>query len=248
MSVHGRDELHRFAQNLLGAYLMSAASKVRPQAEVLANAAKEFLESERCAELIDQFMKTLVGAVANQIQQERRADPFRRLMCHPLTNLLESGAISRTLLPIYFHFLHLVLGDGQAEITAKCEAIIEELRHDPHFSWDMFYDDLPTKQLQWDVLMRIAETFKRFELRRDWFIELMQNRPHAVSLSAQAFVPLQRNEEEDKAPFGVLEFNLMFNALFRPLLSLSGPEDSAFARQFGAPPGALVRPLVEKLV
>lgn len=248
MSIDGKQELHRFAQHLLGAYLISAAEKARPQAEILALAAKEFLESERCAELIRQFMKTLVQLTATELAQERRADPFRRLVCHPLTPLLESGQISRSLLGNYFSFLHLVLGDAQEELTARCQTIIEAIRQQEEFSWDGFYDDPRAKQVLWSVLMRVNETFKRFEPRRDWFISLMQNRSHAVSLASNAFVPLPRSEEEDQAQFTMDHFNLMFGALFRPLLTLEPREQADFTKQFGAPPAVLVRPLVEKLL
>lgn len=241
--MKGREELHRFAQSLIGAFLVSARQ------EELMLEAKAFLESDRCAELVNQFLGTLTHAVASEMAQERRADPFRRLMVHPLTEVLESGGVSRTLLPNYFNFLHLVLGDdGQAELTRQCEAILEEVKGDPHFTWDFFYDDPRARAVLWTVLMRIADAFKRFEPRRDWFIGLMQNRMHAVSIAPNAFVPLVHSEEEDKAQFGVPQFNLLFTALYRPLLWMAAGDDAAFTRLFGAPPAKLVAPFVEKLV
>ena len=241
--MKGREELHRFAQSLIGAFLVSARQ------EELMLEAKAFLESDRCAELVNQFLGTLTHAVASEMAQERRADPFRRLMVHPLTEVLESGGVSRTLLPNYFNFLHLVLGDdGQAELTRQCEAILQEVKGDPHFTWDFFYDDPRARAVLWTVLMRIADAFKRFEPRRDWFIGLMQNRMHAVSIAPNAFVPLVHSEEEDKAQFGVPQFNLLFTALYRPLLWMAAGDDAAFTRLFGAPPAKLVAPFVEKLV
>jgi len=235
--MKGREELHRFAQSIIGAFLVSGEE------------AKTFLASDRCAELVNQFLGTLTHAVASEMAQERRTDPFRRLMVHPLTEVLEAGQISRTLLPNYFNFLHLVLGDdGLADLTRQCEAILEDVKGDPHFTWDFFYDDPRARALLWTVLIRIAEAFKRFEPRRDWFIGLMQNRMHAVSIAPNAFVPLQQNEEEDKAPFGAPQFNLLFAALYRPLLWMPAADDVAFTRLFGAPPAKLIAPLVEKLV
>ena len=239
--TQGREELQKFAQTVLGALLVSS------RREDLADEARAFLESDRCAELINQFLGTLVHAVASEMAQERRADPFRRLLVHPLTELLESEAVSRALLPNYFNFLHLVLGDQQDELTRRCEAIIEEVRQDPHFTWDFFYDDPRAKAVLWGVLMRIVEAFKRFEPRRDWFISLMQNRMHAVSLGSNAFVPLVHSEEDNKVSFDKPQFDLLFGALFRPLLRLSAQDDAAFTRLFGAPPARLIRPLVEKL-
>jgi len=242
MSVQGREELHRFAQMIVGAFLVSARQ------EGLAEEAKAFLASDRCAELVNHFLGNLVHAVASKMAQERRSDPFRRLLIHPLTEILESGGLSRSLLPNFFNFLHLVLGDGQAELTRLCEEVLEDVKRDPHFTWDFFYEDPRAQRVLWTVLMRIAETFKRFEPRRDWFLGLMQNRPHAISIAPNAFMPLEHTEEEDQAPFGLEQFNLLFGALFRPLLGMDSAQDAAFTRQFGAPPVVLVAPLVEKLV
>jgi hypothetical protein len=59
---------------------------------------------------------------------------------------------------------------------------------------------------------------------------------------------LVHSEEEDNAQFGVAEFNRLFTALYRPLLSMAAGDDAAFTRQFGAPPARLIAPFVEKLV
>lgn len=242
MTINGREELHNFVQIVVGAFLVSARQ------EQLAEEAKAFLSSARCGELEDRFMDTLAQALATRVIQERRGDPFRRLLCHPLTELLESDQISRNLLPNYFNFLHLVLGDQLGDFAHQCEEILLDIKREPHFTWDFFYDDPRAKKVLWDVLMRVAETFKRFDIRRDWFISLMQNRTHAVSLASNAFIPLPRGEEEEPAQFGPTEFNLMFAALFRPLLSLSATESGHFTKLFGAPPTVLIRPLVENLL
>ena len=242
MTHQGREELQKFAQTVLGAFLVSA------RREDLAEEAKAFLASDRCAELTNQFLGALVHAVATEMTQERRGPSFRRLMVHPLTELLESEALSRSVLPNYFNFLHLVLGDQQDALTDECEAILAEVRQDPHFTWDFFYDDPRAKAVLWGVLLRIAEAFKRFEPRRDWFISLMQNSLHAVSIAPNAFVPLAHQEEDNKVTFGKPQFDLLFGALYRPLLRLSAQDSASFTRLFGAPPGKLVAPLVEKLV
>jgi hypothetical protein len=112
----------------------------------------------------------------------------------------------------------------------------------------MFYDDPRAKVVLWGVLIRIADAFKRFEPRRDWFIGLMQNRMHAVSLAPNAFVPLAHTPEDNQVTFGKIQFNLLFGALYRPLLNLSAHDGGTFTRLFGAPPVKLIAPLVEKLV
>ena len=247
MTIDGREELRHFAQLLLGAFLISLDDKAKGSSAALTQPVKDFLESERCATLVDQFMKTLVKSVAAEMTLERRADPFKRLVCHPFTELLVDGSLSRADLPNYFTFLHLVLGDAVDELSRLCRDVLADVRQEPGFSWDLFYQDKRAKEILWTVLVRVAATFKRFEPRRDWFIGLMQNRPHAVSLASNSFVPIARVEGEEQVTFGIPHFNLLFAALFRPLLTLRAAEQAAFIATFGAPPAALVGPLVEKL-
>jgi hypothetical protein len=244
MSVDGRNELQRFAESVVEAFLQQVKdSEHADQAE----ASREFFASRQCADLVDRFMRSFAQALATDLMQERRADPFRRLLCHPLTELLDQGALSRSLLGNYFSFLHLVLGDDQESMTQRCQQIIDQLHSHPQFSWDLFYDNERAKLVLWQALMRVQDTFKRFDARRDWFIGLMQNRPHSVSLGTHSFMTLPRSDEEDQASFGVTEFNLMFGALYRPLLSLNGADQAAFSTTFGAPPEKWIRPLVDQL-
>src|SRR5271155_5266793 len=125
MSTKGHGELHRFAQSMVGAFLLSLDGLTQ---SLLREPAKEFLASERCASLVDQFVQILAQEMATELAHERRADPFCRLLCHPLTDLLASGALARSLLGNYFSFLHLVLGDAQDEMTTKCQAIVDEIK------------------------------------------------------------------------------------------------------------------------
>ena len=110
------------------------------------------------------------------------------------------------------------------------------------FSWDSFYDDPRSRQILWTVLIRVSESFKRFELRRDWFISLMQNRPQAVSIGPNAFVPRPSHEEQHN--FGLEEFNTMFAALFGQMRHLSPAEARAFERDFGVAPEKAFAPLL----
>jgi hypothetical protein len=244
VSIDSRRELSQFAESIVDAFLLQVGER-GGSGDALRVVARDFVESPHFATLVDQFMHNLAQLVAHRLMQERRADPFRRLACHPLTELLDQGTLSRGLLDNYFTFLHLVLGDDQTVMTAHCQEIVDEIKDDPHFSWDMFYDDPRAKLLLWQMLMRILDTFKRFEPRRDWLISLMQNRSHATSLASNAFVTRPRGEDEP--PFGLAEFTLLMAALYGPLLQLSGTDEAAFAQAFGAPPAKWVRPLLAQL-
>jgi hypothetical protein len=233
----------QIAARILGDFLRMVDERHRDspvQASQLRALQQTYLASAQFAAVLHQAHSRLLDAAAHELLRQKRSDPFHRLLVHPFTEVLEDGRLSRDLLVNYFSLLHLVLGDARDRLSDQCSAILDELR-DPDalaFSWDSFYQDSRAKQVLWQVLVRIAESFRRFELRREWFIGLMQNRPQAVSLGTSAFLP--RHMSEPSQQFGVAEFNLMFGRLYAPLRDLSGAEAAAFERQFGASPEQLL--------
>ncbi|HXP96969.1 MAG TPA: hypothetical protein VN809_09680, partial [Telmatospirillum sp.] len=189
----------------------------------------------------------LLVAAEGELLREKRGDPLQRLLAHPLSDLFSEERLSRDILVNYFSFLHLILGDARDDLRERCAAIVAELKEPDAlaFSWDDFYDDPRSKEILWTVLVRIAESFRRFDARRDWFIGLMEHRSQAISLGPNAFVP--RPPSDEPQVFGVLEFNVMFAALFGPLWELSRPDALAFERHFGSAPQQLLGSLRKDL-
>ena len=243
MSAEGRAEMGQIAERILGDFLRMVEERHRgaPVRAVELRAVQQtYMASPQFGAVLHQAHGRLLDAAAHELLRQKRSDPFHRLLVHPLTGALEDGRLSRDILLNYFSLLHLVLGDARDTLSEQCSAILKELR-DPDalaFSWDSFYQDPRAKQVLWVVLVRIAESFRRFDARRDWFIGLMQNRPQAVSLGANAFLP--RHSSEPSQLFGVTEFNLMFGLLYAPLRDLSRTEAAAFVHHFGASPEQLL--------
>lgn len=243
MSAEGRAEIHRLAEDMLRALLHlvqerhGASPLTVPQLRADIEA---FARSPAFARLLQDAHGHLIGLAGEELLRQRRGDPFQRLMIHPLTDVFESGQLSRDILPNYFSFLHLVLGDAREDLALHCRDILSALKgsDDLAFSWDSFYDDPRAKQILWTVLVRIAETFRRFDARRDWFIGLMQNRPQAVSLGSHMFQPLPRHEDGSRIihPFGLEHFHVLFSRLFAPLRRLSASDRRAFETTFGVSP------------
>ena len=239
MSAEGRAEMRRIAERMFADYLQLIEERHSTVATVpqLRAALDAYLGSPGFKVVLSKAHGRLLEAAALELLRQKRREPFPRLVVHPLAVAFSDERLSRDLLPGYFSFLHLVLGDAQDKMAAQCLDILSELRdHDPlGFSWDHFYEDPRAKLILWSVLARIAETFRRFDARRDWFIGLMQNRPHSVSLGPHAFQPLPRSDGETKA-FGAEEFAILFDVLFSPLRDLRPADLAAFQRSFGGAP------------
>ena len=179
----------------------------------------------------------------------RRANAFGRLMVEPLREAFDQGRLDRALTPALFSFLHMVLGDEAEAMAARCAAIVDERRAERGgaFVWADFYGDAEARRLQWGALVQVARSFKRFELRKDWFVKLMQYRPTAVSLASNAFVPLDSDGPGEAVVFGDAEFVVLFRALFRPLVEIAPLEEPQFVRAFGAGVEDLVGPFLDQV-
>jgi hypothetical protein len=239
MTEDSRGMLQRMIERTLAAYLAQVEKQyggVAVGQRHLAAALQGFLTSPYLSKFVDEAYDKLMDMAAEELLRNERSDPFHRLMVHPLTEVLDDGRLSRDILPNYFSFIHLVLGDAEEELSARCTDICADLRKgaDGSFSWDRFYADPRAKSILWAVLVRVAECFRRFDVRRDWFITLMQNRLQAVSLASNAFLP--RTHGDNPRPFGLEEFKILFAALFAPVRRLTSAEHAIFREEFNAAP------------
>ncbi|MDO8606625.1 MAG: hypothetical protein Q7R40_08820 [Phaeospirillum sp.] len=186
--------------------------------------------------------REMMEIVESEKREQRRTNAFGRLVVHPLSPLFHDESLDRALVTNILSFLHLVLGDEVEVYSEKCREIIRVLKDDSgdNFSWDAFYDDPGAKIVLWHTLVHISASFKRYDLRKDWFIKLMQYRPTTISLASNAFVTREHDPSEEPLVFGEREFCIFFHALFDPLIELSPREDAAFRKEFGADPHHLI--------
>jgi len=240
MTDWGRDDLRRFVSHVLDAFVEALdrehGGKV-VSVDELQKVARALERSTALDASTDATYRRVIDAVARELIRNRRRQPFKRLMVHPLSDLLQQGALDRDVLANYFNFLHLVLGDETEALARLCVTICKDERHEDGVDWDAFYADERAKYVAWTALVRIAASFRRFDARRDWFISLMQNRQTSMSLASNAFIPLPVDDEpEEPHPFDVEQFNLMFAALYGPLRHLSIEDEAHFVEAIGDKP------------
>jgi hypothetical protein len=186
--------------------------------------------------------REMMEIVEGEKREQRRSNAFGRLVVHPLSPLFHDELLDRALITNIFSFLHLVLGDEAEVYSERCRAIVGALKDElgDHFTWDAFYDDGEAKIVLWHTLIQISGSFKRYDLRKDWFIKLMQYRPTSISLASNAFVTREHDPNEEPLVFGEHEFCLFFHGLFDPLSELSQRDEAAFRKEFGTDPHHLI--------
>ncbi|CAA7614185.1 hypothetical protein [Magnetospirillum sp. UT-4] len=180
----------------------------------------------------------LVEIIENEKLESKRTNAFGRLIVHQIKPLLIDGTLDRAILPNIFSFLHLVLGDEAEIYGERCVelATATKAELDDDFTWEAFYRDEQAKLILWHTLVRIAESFKRWDLRKDWFIKLMQYTPTTVSLGQSSFVVREVDRSEEPRVFGNREFCAFFHAMFHGLTELAPADDALFRKEFGTDP------------
>ena len=242
MSGRGPAYLRKVTNTVLDALLQAAEAAGHDRGlsqEGLAELVARLKVSDQFAEFYRRSYRQLLEAVAEDELQHKRSDAFHRLMVHPFSPHLQDGTFDRAILPNVFSFYQLVLGEEAQTWGEECRAVVEELkvRLGDDFHWDAFYDDPAAKRILWHALVRVAASFKRWDLRRDWFIKLMQYTPTTVSMGQNAFV-VKPGEHEPAEPrvFTNHEFCQFLQAQFSPLTDLSAADIETFRREFGGDP------------
>lgn len=249
MGSRGPNHLRRTTNAVLDALVKSAETAYRGGSGPGLNALHQIVESLKNSSAFDDFYRRsyreVMEIVAAEELEQMRANAFGRLMVLPLGPLFDNGTFDRALLVNVFQFFHLVLGDDADVYGGQCAAVVKDLRdlHGDAFTWERFYDDSRARLVRWRALVRIAQSFKRWEVRRDWFLKLMQYTPATFSMGQTAFVvknPQVGHPPTEPWVFGEREFCRFFHALFEPLTRMTRGEEDAFREEFGADPEHLI--------
>lgn len=162
---------------------------------------------KRCHELLE----------AAELRAQRK-DLACRVVVQPFRHLFDDpeSDITRYILVQFRAALKMILGEPTLDaLQAACREVADELGVDAggDEEWYAFYDDARCRAVVEQILVAIAESFKRFDTRLEWFLTLM-NTDHATeSLGSRAFVQRER-DTENPVNFRRLHFHLLFSALF----------------------------------
>lgn len=249
MTNRGPRQLRETANTLLDAFIRAvenAGAGGKLSLADLARVAEGLKASPELEPVYERAYAEIAAGVLQESQDAQRVEVFHRLMTHPLDPLLDSGDLSRDALPNFFNFLRLVLGEEVDTLQQRCVEVHDDLRakFGDAFTWDMFYTDDRAKLILYRVLARVAETFKRFDPRRDWFISVMQYTPASIGVAHNVFVP---NKGRETYTFGEAEFKRMFRHLFAPVKKMGEADRALFERELGTTPDATFAALLREL-
>jgi hypothetical protein len=253
MSIRGSKVLRRTTNTVLDALLHAAEAAHHGKPMTMAEL-HDIVAGLKTSPQFEGFFHRAYGEVVEVVEAEKleqkRHNAFGRLMVHQLSELFDQGVLDRDILPNIFSFFHLVLGDDAEAYGQHCQEIVRNLRDEmgEEFSWHAFYHDPRAELILWRTLTRIAASFKRWDLRKDWFMKLMQYTPSTVSVGPSAFVIRgQHDHGEERKVFGEHEFCAFFQALFGPVMEMDKAAEDRFRKEFGTDPHHLIGPFLVHL-
>jgi hypothetical protein len=229
--------LRRASDHLLDAFVkaIEGAYGTQPVSiSQLRTIAETLKQSSAIEEHYSRATEELVRVITRAVVEERRSNALGRLMLHPLSDSFAQGLLYRDIVPNLFSFLHLVLGDQVDEYNKQALDVVHQLKQErgDDFTWDHFYESEYGKRVRFRVLTSIARTFERFDIRKDWFIKLMQYAPTTVSVGSSAFVVQPHsNAADDVRVFNEHHFAVLFRAWFQPVRNLTEAEERLYMEE-----------------
>ena len=147
-------------------------------------------------------------------------DPFTRALVQPFAHLfdtapgqsLETGALSRRMLPGFFIALRLMVGGERYEHAQEvCESTLVKHRTCPEDLgtikfWDDLYDDPDIAEVVADIYSRVILRLTMYEKRKAWFIKIVNSQLSAIEA-------IQEDHAEGSWRFEVSHFKRVFETI-----------------------------------
>ncbi len=133
--------------------------------------------------LFEKTFEEYAQSYANGAAEERRANPFDRLIVGPFEQLLTGapgpsaakGGISRRIMPGFFMAMSMMLGpESMTDFHNRAEAIFDHRsKTRGEIDWPAFFSE--AKDLRLDVLIAMAVHFSKPDKRAAWFLDMINN-------------------------------------------------------------------------
>jgi hypothetical protein len=157
------------------------------------------------------------AAFAEHDLDRHRHDHFGRLVAKSFSELfgLEPGGVERRHLPQFFQALKMMMGEElHAELRARANLIAEAHRDEEGLiRWADFHADPRSVKVLDRVRVQVSKSFQRFDIRKDWFVLVMNQVSAGVSLSSSTFVQ-KSTADRDVPVFTPRHMLQLFSAMF----------------------------------
>ncbi len=181
----------------------------------------------------------------DQVLQQRR-NALGRLLVKPFARLFDDPAagVERAHLGQFFEAVKILLGaDKYDQLDRICQDIVADPAQGTSQPWEAFYVDPRSEAVFEQVLVDVVRAFQRFDIRREWFLTIMNHNAAYQSTGSRSFVRKGR-EENTAAYFGPRQLDLVLGCMFAVLRQGAGLRGQDFQRRQGIGVEALCGPMM----
>lgn len=175
----------------------------------------------------------------------RRTNALARIILQPVEWLFDDpqAGLSRVVLPQLVDALRMMLGCDLHESLQQRAAAVAHAHRDRNgvTDWTAAIAGDEARAISLEALVALADRFRRFDLRKDWFLLFLNTNPATSAVAPNAFVVRSVEERSRHKQIGDAQFSALMGALFSSVHPGKFAEASAiaFTRQFRRPPEAV---------
>lgn len=201
-------------------------------------------------------MDTIYKATANKCSNDylnmfnnKRTNYVGRIVIKTFEHLLEQpNSIKRKHIKPFINTLQLILGDENFNtFQTQCTAIMNSI--DTNNSWVEFYQNTEVLLILEKIQIIFAQTFKRFDARKNWFMIVMNNNPNTISISSNGFISSDEHSTKESQDFSEIHFNQIMKALFMNVYpsKITHQYEIEFFKRWNRTPQEVFGPLIVEL-
>ncbi|SCA58184.1 hypothetical protein MTBPR1_90031 [Candidatus Terasakiella magnetica] len=169
---------------------------------------------ERCSQQVRQSM-----------QKTPRINVYGRIVSQPFETLLNRDPVvlATPQLTNFFHAIEALLGRAQYETLMETSLrLMERISQEKgnKFTYYDLYVDKECWNIRWDSFMALAGFFSKFNIRKDWYIRVMQSDPHTPGQGVGQY------------PFSDFQFKQQMMCIFKEFTNLSDDERKVFEKRY----------------
>lgn len=182
-------------------------------------------------------------AVAKVVEQDkRRTNALTRIILQPVERLLDDpqAGLPRGIVSRLVEALRMMLGcDLYETLQQRAVAVVQAHRRENEVTdWAAIVASDEARAVSLDALVTLADSFRRFDLRKDWFLLFLNTNPASSAVAPNAFVVRSIEERSRHKQIGDAQFSCLMGALFSNVHPHRFDEASAaaFTQRFGRTP------------
>ncbi|TAN48205.1 MAG: hypothetical protein EPN26_12900, partial [Rhodospirillales bacterium] len=150
---------------------------------------------------------------------KRRTNALTRIILHPAEWLFDvpQAELPRGIMPRLVEALRMMLGCDLHEALQQRATAIAHAHRDEKTGvtdWEGVFASDEARAILLEALVALADCFRRFDLRKDWFLLFLNTNPASSAVASNAFFVRSAEERSRHKQIGDAQFSALMRVLF----------------------------------